>query len=1175
MADSRREAALSLRLEDIEAFLSDLDRVLTKLNQVRGMGTGPTSGGSGGTMPPLPLTGAVGGYTGGFAPGDTSTFSAIQSQAIPLTPPPSGTPQQWRVGLFGSQGHGEPAPMIGFGTGSAITPPVPPGPGQPPGSSPEWRGSSALAPTSNAIVPYAPPSFAADPGGNAGVPWWQRSFNMPPWFSRFGLEQMGQMYAGHWAVSRAMDWFGPGVAASAQYARGYYVAPEDISVRNLAYQRMGLGIGLGTIGLAVGGPIGAGVGYGLGSAIGGFREQIGGAELQRDKDLRLISELTGLRGGADSGYVEQLVSGMLLTPKGGGSRTFAQGWIDKLANLLQYGSPGGVEQTALLEVAKHIEGIQDVIPGLTGAMQTNAGLESQMLRIAAWTTKQFGGNRMPIMRGQQRLLSDPSMFWHAASPILEGMAPPMLMGPKYAGVTAMRLAATGNLKGLADIEPFAQLPPDAWNVAWNVAGHEWQAGFGQELAAEWEPTADYRRARGGSPESIYGARMGRMRGLNRSWDALLQERKQFRYAWDAARKDPNYSWQEDMGWQRDYTRLNTRVGRAAATSLGAEKSAGLEWIDEYVNIYGAGAQMAEMEGRSPAPYYSAQASVLGRAGSVIGNARLTPGERAGYALRTRSAELGAIEAERGWTGGIAMSRQRGARAGISERLAGGEIWSSELEQAYTDVGRFVQDRIGAIDTAIQQYAANGIKDKAKVEGLRAERAELQAAYKQVQVEAFETKYSRLGVPIRAAEGSAEAGVGRVTGLGRSAEELKAPFALQSRAAEVGVGLAQSKYDEAVRRFGPTSAYALMAGVELEEARSQQALLPVRQIDTEYGLRARPWAAYAGAYGEQASVQEAAGGSRKALPSRLQSISMADMLAGVSGDRYEALRKTPGVGAALLAEAWEEKTGKESDVKRKYLSLGNYTPPPELEERLRQAEFGQSVLQSTMTARGSVRAMARERMGAAEEEMADLMRYRSRVLSQIPAELRPSVELQLNDQMRGLQMKRVAAQQELEQGWLERLVANVWNQPGNFSLVANEFNYAGAVMRGVKGRHLGSTSEDLDYYRDQAFGYATLGGSGRFGSPRQFAENALSGVTDVALGLPFTLGPRRMSGGASGSLSAPPVGAGASPGSTIRVEVVVMDKNGGVLGSAVENVLQDAWGNNAIHLNLGNLGTANR
>jgi len=727
---------------------------------------------------------------------------------------------------------------------------------------------------------------------------------------------------------------------------------------------------------------------------------------------------------------------------------------------------------------------------------------------------------------------------------------------------------TGDVSGLVSLAPVMQGLKAGGISAYDyaAAAHQQQqvlmasgyttwSGYHQAVAAELT-------ARGATGENVFAERV---RAAEAAEEAAERLRGYAATAEGYYRRDRSpAAWAQLAG-------IRARAAQAEATAAQLRREAGFGLIEYRAGIVGAQERLAEIEGRSPAAYMEREAGIyydlLRHPERYLGpNVSLSPREQLEYRVRARGAELGAIQAQMQYESGIALARERWARAELGVWRTRGMLWTPGYEHEFERVGEFIRDRIEAIDEAITKYAAKGLTEKTapgKIRPLLAEKAELRLALEQVQLEAFETKYSLLAVPITTAAQRAGIAAERAIGLGQAPEALAGPFAAQLTAAREQAALAEQRLAEAVRRYGPQSIYALQAQVELEQARAQLALMPFQQEQQRYALAVRPLAAYGAGLQAAGAITTLAGGTLAALPETLGGLAMLGAQLTQAQRHLEAMQQlaaqTPGGAPALVAEAWQGYQQARYAVAQGVMAATQYQPAPGLLERLEQAQFGERVLASTMTARGSIRAMARERMQTADEMMEQLARQRDAVLAVTPPEMREQVAHLFGRQMRALAMERVSAQQELEQGWLERVVSSVWNAPENVDLVLNAYNYAGAVMRGgVRARHLGSTSADLDYYRMQAINYYTYGGAGRFSTPLSFLENALSGVTEMGgeeLRLP-PLGRAALLGSAPPQSPLPGMGGT----QTINLNITIQDPSGAILGAAQHQVsIQNDYG----------------
>jgi hypothetical protein len=281
--------------------------------------------------------------------------------------------------------------------------------------------------------------------------------------------------------------------------------------------------------------------------------------------------------------------------------------------------------------------------------------------------------------------------------------------------------------------------------------------------------------------------------------------------------------------------------------------------------------------------------------------------------------------------------------------------------------------------------------------------------------------------------------------------------------------ALTKALESSRGFGP----AFTGPMEAEKAQLMASLtaMRLRQVDVTTQQYGRAPAAL----GAAASLTQ---GSLSGISYGLQTAELSSWRAGAMA--------SAGAGPGAMAEA-------NLGVMQSYMGLTGFSPTPESAERLGSAQFSQQVLGSTFGSRGSMRGAVREGMGAVGEQLQQLMAQKAQVLAKAPPGMRAQLELQFNSQIRGLQSQQLAGQQQLENGWLERIVSATWNAPSSADLVMSEFNYSGAISSGIKGRHLGGTSDDLLMQQEYPLQYSSYGAG--FNQPRSMAASALSGVTD--------------------------------------------------------------------------------
>jgi len=1123
-AENRREATLTFRLADVEKFLSDLTRIeqkLTNIAKLCGVTTSTGGGAAGAIMPAgTPSVTAVipaSGYAAAI--GGNATIAATTDPTLPLVAPPQGSPQQQRVGAASVPNGVYNAPVDPNRTvlytrqqlQDAMTPPAPRTPT-------EWISqritqSVQRAPAESDRLLQTVPLLAS-----------VARFVANPVVAMAGAGlYMGYTYARNWFEVEAQraEWAASGAGITPERRRLWEIQ------RDVGW--LPFGIGAWTMR-----PI---------SARLQFEETVHGTE----ERIRALGGLVG-------------IEDLLLQPRGVGGGIVS--------------APGGKEfRPWAREAVQLLNLIMDMVPSLASqpegpASGIRALLQSDILPIFQRFERlgqEFGKRAIESWGRPEWVMLRQAMgrggaYSNQYSPLSTVTA--NVMGMYYAGM--------GDIQGLSTILPMigTEAPPPGSglisqaDIMRMALAQEYRIAMGSLYSAQ----SQYYSA-GAQAAQLFG-RPGEevfefyRRAQMRQGMATAQLRTNLRTLEQlrAGIHDPAYAYAFDLA----IAQLGRQAQQSQSEYAQLGRTAGTTLLEYKTGILQAQAQLAEIEGLSPAEATRAQArwyrALLTQPEMFFGpGVTLSPAERAQYTTRARGLEISAIQQQAAYAGGLAGFGQQEALGQLGVMQARGQIWNPAMQKAFENVQVFVQQRIAAIDAMIQEYAAAGLgANSLLMRGAMAQRSSLMASLEQVRVEAFQTKYATLGAPAAAVSTVGGIGASVVSALGGPVANLAVPFALQTQGAQAQLALARQQYSEAVQTWGPNSLQAMAALQMVAQAQAQVQMLPFQQIEARYGLAMRAPSAIAGGLGMAAGIAAIAGGTGAAAPMLIGAATSMQNVAAIASAKAEEIARTPGAGPALIAEAWQGAQAAAAQAAQSWLSTADYTQPPALRETMAQARFAENVLTSTFGARGSVRAMARQRQDAAREMIANLTRYRDTMLPHIPTNLRGAWLHQINEQIRANASEWVAAQQELEQGWLERVISTQWNAPENASLVLNEFSYAGAVMRGgIAARHLGATSQQLDYYRRQpstfyAYGGA-YGGAGKFGTPLGFIESALSGVTDIPStamlpGLP-------LSGGASPV--GPSAGLGAPPANNVlRVEIVLVDNNGSMLGT-VQRTIDDA------------------
>lgn len=277
------------------------------------------------------------------------------------------------------------------------------------------------------------------------------------------------------------------------------------------------------------------------------------------------------------------------------------------------------------------------------------------------------------------------------------------------------------------------------------------------------------------------------------------------------------------------------------------------------------------------------------------------------------------------------------------------------------------------------------------------------------------------------------------------------------------------------------------------------------------------------YGAAGSAISTLYGSAASTPYALAVAGASVSVLAAAQQRLTSLQEF-GAGPGLIEPAKAQVAQAYGQRVSDWVSATQFQPSPTTSESLAQSQFNLQALTTAFGTRGSVRGEYRQVQGALEQQMEELQNQRQAVMENAPPEMRQRLEFQFNQQQRSIQYQMLSTQQTLQEGWLERVMGGVWNAPNNMDLVLNQFNYAGAVGRGVRARHLGATSADVAMYQSQALeGGGGVSFQGAYGIPNDFTAAAFMGIG----GMP--------SRSASGAVS-PPGGPGVQQGYELRIVV---------------------------------------
>ena len=245
----------------------------------------------------------------------------------------------------------------------------------------------------------------------------------------------------------------------------------------------------------------------------------------------------------------------------------------------------------------------------------------------------------------------------------------------------------------------------------------------------------------------------------------------------------------------------------------------------------------------------------------------------------------------------------------------------------------------------------------------------------------------------------------------------------------------------------------------------------------------------------------------------------------------ALLRSQGVDENNMAmiDARRQLEGAKYAESQSIVSLGNIPQPLALTQGQRRGEFTLGMLTRTYASFGDIRGTIGGLMNNAGEQMKNLRAEEAKAEREGRFNGPEGAALRAQFENRRMEVgnQLIGYQQELESGWQDRLVSQVYNQPGSFNFVASQFTRAeSAKFMGAMSPAFGFTDpkdRDRFMFRGPRLASSIIGNISR---PEGFTETAMSGA---------------MMPGAMGEMG----GAGANP--VITIKVINVDGAGKVLG----------------------------
>lgn len=225
------------------------------------------------------------------------------------------------------------------------------------------------------------------------------------------------------------------------------------------------------------------------------------------------------------------------------------------------------------------------------------------------------------------------------------------------------------------------------------------------------------------------------------------------------------------------------------------------------------------------------------------------------------------------------------------------------------------------------------------------------------------------------------------------------------------------------------------------------------------------------------------GGLEAMPLLQQMMGAATGQVGVAQWQLQALRAA-GVSPLhpLFVQAQRQLATAQLGAEQMRLATAVVPMSAQMREQFSNVETALAIARTTFAGYADIR-------GLLSAEMQLIGRRIAEIQAMPPPET-PAVRAARTEEINRLLLQAAGLQMQLEEGWLDRLISQVWNAPESFNLVASGFTRREAsLFHGIAVRAFGGSREMSEYWRRQvpAF-YASL--IGRIGTPTGFMETAM-------------------------------------------------------------------------------------
>jgi len=314
------------------------------------------------------------------------------------------------------------------------------------------------------------------------------------------------------------------------------------------------------------------------------------------------------------------------------------------------------------------------------------------------------------------------------------------------------------------------------------------------------------------------------------------------------------------------------------------------------------------------------------------------------------------------------------------------------------------------------------------------------------------------------------------------------------APEARLGVAQQQAMLAAQRAAQLRQQAMLPGIDY--ATRQSLLAAAAQMEAQAqqlgiggmlgfvgemsGVAGGLWQMQAGA--AQLALLQGVGG-REAIPLMQQIVGAA---AGQVGVAQWQLQQLQALGMSPLnpqfVAAQRGLLAAQLGLEQARLQTAVVPMSAQMREQFSNVQTALGIATTTFAGYADIRGLLEAQLGLIQRRIAEIQ-------AMPPAET-PAVQAARTQEINQLVLQAAAVQQQLEMGWMDRLISQVWNAPGSFNLVASGFTRREAsLFYGVLNRAFGGSAAASDFWRRElpAF-YTSL--IGRTGTPAGFMETAM-------------------------------------------------------------------------------------